>query len=465
MDMTLHRKHGAGGHTSIDIPSPLTDSKFLVKPVGSLQSVFIILDYYLARDERSTVNLEYGTIDNLSNVSIFQVYAKLGPHKATIRPTGPLHVDVFPRRLDWKLLPGRGKVMANVPDVLKQFWEDHTDQYLHDTSARVIIVCGHQARKHYTKFLPKNSIRHEILRITGIQRATTELSAAWVELYDDDSIRRIALGTLAPGGFIRTRARLPISTHEYSAFRKRLIGFATTMLFGAPHLPAFLSSANYYWSLASGLNIPHQVFLDLTEENDTLSAWLHRPTSNFSSMDDMIRRFPALLTKKDLIYRIRKTQNVKPMAAPLFWDTPAMHAEYGPFTQLYRAIAERFSNANQAARDRDRARIAQLPQAKQDSRRVNINALANKRKKRCKAARQRAADEIAVNDGDEQSEEDVEAIMASTAPVHRLKRTARASRIVVESDDEASMASTAPVRRLERTTHAPRDVIVISDDE
>jgi hypothetical protein len=35
-------------------------------------------------------------------------------------------------------------------------------------------------------------------------------------------------------------------------------------------------------------------------------------------MDDMIRRFPALLAKKDLIYRIRKTQNVKPMAAPLF---------------------------------------------------------------------------------------------------------------------------------------------------
>jgi hypothetical protein len=272
--MTLHRKHGAGGHTSIDISSLFTYSIFLVKPVGSLQSVFMILSSYSARDERSTVNLEYGTVDDLSNVSILQLYAKLSLHKATVRPTGPLHVDVFPRRLDRKILPGR------------------------------------------------------------------RLPAAWVELDDDDSIRRIAPGTLALGGLIRTRARHPISSHEHSAFRERLMDFAVKILFGALHLPAFLSSANYYWSLASGLIIPTKVYLDLTKENDTVSAWLHRPASSFSSMDDMICGNPALLAKKDLIYSTRKTQNVKPMAAVLFWDTPAMHTEFGPFTQLYRAMAE-----------------------------------------------------------------------------------------------------------------------------
>jgi hypothetical protein len=425
----------------------------------------MILSSYPTRDERSTVNLEYGTVDDLSNVSIFQLYAKLGLHKATIRPTGPLHVDVFPRRLDRKILPGRSGVMVNIPEVLKDFWAAHADQYLYNTSARVIIVCGHQARKHYTKFLSKNRIRHDILWVTRIHRATTELLAAWVELDDDGSIRRIALGTLAPEGFIRTRVRHPISSHEHAAFRERLMDFAVTILFGAPHLPAFLSFANYYWSLASGLIIPIQVFLDLTEENDTLSPWLHRPTSNFSTMDDMIRGNPALLAKKDLIYRIRKTQNVKPMAAPLFWDSPAMHAEYGPFTQLYRAMVERFSNTNQAAHDRDRARITQLPVAEQESRRVNTNALANKRKKRYKAAEQQAADEIAVNDRDEHSEEDVEAITASTAPMLSVKRTTRAPRAVLESDEEASTVDTAPVHRFKRATHASRVVIVISDDE
>jgi hypothetical protein len=152
-------------------------------------------------------------------------------------------------------------------------------------------------------------------------------------------------------------------------------------------------------------------------------------------------------------------------AAPLFWDSPAMHAEYGPFTQLYRAMAERFSNANQAAHDRDRARITQLPVAEQESRQVNTNALANKRKKRYKAAEQQATDEIAVNDRDEHSEEDVEAITASIAPMRSVKRTARAPRAVLESDEEASTVDTAPVHRFKRATHASRVVIVISDDE
>jgi hypothetical protein len=116
--------------------------------------------------------------------------------------------------------------------------------------------------------------------------------------------------------------------------------------------------------------------------------------------------------------------------------------------------------------------------------------LANKRKKRYNAAKQQAADELAVADGSEESDGGTEA-KAPTRPAKRPARApravlekegaptrpgttaARASRLVVDSDDDVGargrnhpVASPALVRRLKGTTHAaPKDVIVISDDE
>jgi hypothetical protein len=71
----------------------------------------------------------------------------------------------------------------------------------------------------------------------------------------------------------------------------------------------------YFWSLASGLIISVQAFLDVSEQNDTLSMYLNRPTLNTSSMDELVRLNPALAAKKDLIHQIFKTNNIEFTAA------------------------------------------------------------------------------------------------------------------------------------------------------
>jgi hypothetical protein len=49
--------------------------------------------------------------------------------------------------------------------------------------------------------------------------------------------------------------------------------------------------------------IPVQAFLDVSEENDTLSMYLNRQTFNRFAIDGILELRPALLAKKNLIHQ------------------------------------------------------------------------------------------------------------------------------------------------------------------
>ena len=70
--------------------------RLLVKPSGSPDDSLMVLSSYPTADVNSTVHLPYGTIDDMSNPSIWLLYSKMGFHVADIREHSMFHVDVFP---------------------------------------------------------------------------------------------------------------------------------------------------------------------------------------------------------------------------------------------------------------------------------------------------------------------------------------------------------------------------------
>jgi hypothetical protein len=154
------------------------DVKYLVKPAGSLSSTLMVLGSYPTMDPHSTVLLEYSTTDDLSNVSMFMLYAKLGLHKANVQKSGVLHVDLFPRRIDRKQIHGNDCMMSSISKVLRRFWEQQTDRLLAASSSCVLIVCGHLASERYQDYLSQSKMKHEIVWVTGARRHITKIFAA-----------------------------------------------------------------------------------------------------------------------------------------------------------------------------------------------------------------------------------------------------------------------------------------------
>jgi hypothetical protein len=98
------------------LPHGLTmEWQHLVKPIGSLQAPIVVLSSYPTKDPKSTTNVDFSTVDDMSNVCMFGLYANLGYHKATIRQIELLHIDCFPRCLDRKAFLSSPSVMTKIP--------------------------------------------------------------------------------------------------------------------------------------------------------------------------------------------------------------------------------------------------------------------------------------------------------------------------------------------------------------
>jgi hypothetical protein len=150
--------------------------RYLVKPVGSLQAPVAVLCSYPTLDANSAVQLDFATIDDISNQSSFTLYCKLGYNKLNIQATELLHLDVFPRRLNRKQIFGPAtSVLSKVPQALTQYWESHTDMLLKMAAAPVAIVAGHTALQYYEKYLRRNEVRHETIWLTGVKGSDSEI--------------------------------------------------------------------------------------------------------------------------------------------------------------------------------------------------------------------------------------------------------------------------------------------------
>jgi hypothetical protein len=128
----------------LDLPLPswlnMEDSN-LCKYCGSLDDTMLLYSSYATAKKGSSVHLEFGTVDDLSNTSMLAIYAKLGFHVANIRKHGLLHVDMMPRRLNRDIIPSTGREAQNLfrmlPLELLALWQDTANEVISRSSAKV----------------------------------------------------------------------------------------------------------------------------------------------------------------------------------------------------------------------------------------------------------------------------------------------------------------------------------------
>lgn len=135
---------------------------------------------------------------------------------------------------------------------------------------------------------------------------------AWAERELDGSIKRIAIGIFHAEGLLRVRSASPGLLQRHAAFRKRLVDWVTTVLYGSTHLPAFLPTGSYHWTTATGNIIPFGTFDSFTDDNNTLSVYLKQSNLNSAAMNKFIRSHPTLKKKKQPIHDPRDSVNIKP---------------------------------------------------------------------------------------------------------------------------------------------------------
>lgn len=147
--------------------------------------------------------------------------------------------------------------------------------------------------------------------------------------------------------------------------------------------------------------IPLTALLEHTASNDTPSSYFRRPTLNNASLDKFIGFIPVLKAKKDLLYKVRKDNNVKPLDAVAYWGRPDVVAIYGSYAVTYATISGRNVGRKKMYQAQPKRKAAEMDPEKREKQRVKINAQADARKKRYKAER-KAADEAKIAADDTQ---------------------------------------------------------------
>ncbi|CAO2656299.1 Nn.00g051020.m01.CDS01 [Neocucurbitaria sp. VM-36] len=337
---------------------------YLVKPFGSFDDPLLVLSSYPTADPASTVHLDYGIANDLSNSSMSRLYTKLGFHVAGYRTTGMLHVDIFPRRLDRKVILGNDYlVLTRVPKALLRIWEQFTFKCLDRSGARVSIVSGHAAACAYQMYLEERSIPHDLLWLYECQRSRHELPCGCIEWNDDGktTIRRLTLIVYHPESFSRQRGYILTNLHRNIAFRERLFDYVSVLLYGEAHLPTFLSTGNWFYQMSTGILIPLTAFEEYNEgSNDTLSKYLSRPTLDTHAMRNFIRNSPTLSEKGGAILNLRNAIGIKPEDAVAYWSRPAVLAKYGSYSLTYELMTKRYIQAKQGVREKPRKRMGAM---------------------------------------------------------------------------------------------------------
>ncbi|KAJ8112197.1 hypothetical protein OPT61_g5384 [Boeremia exigua] len=117
--------------------------EYLMKPFGGPEDPLLVVFSYPTADPTITVHLNYAVSNDLSNQSMGRLYTKLGFHKADIRTTGMFHVDIFPRRLDWKKINGNdSSVLLKMPKPLCSYWKAFAFKCFNQLAARVANCFG-----------------------------------------------------------------------------------------------------------------------------------------------------------------------------------------------------------------------------------------------------------------------------------------------------------------------------------
>ena len=89
------------------------------------------------------------------------LYSKLGLHLKSLRPTGALHIDVFPRRIDRDHIDGLGNVIDEIRTNLRLFWRCVAQEWLARSHAKVALLVGAAAVTTYVSYLDADQVQHQ----------------------------------------------------------------------------------------------------------------------------------------------------------------------------------------------------------------------------------------------------------------------------------------------------------------
>lgn len=236
----------------------------------------------------TTVQPDYATVNDLSNICMFDLYAKLGLDRPGAKG-GVLHIDTWPQRIDKPVAEKRygSNIFSKVrvPLQLRQIWDEYTFDLLNKSEANFGLVLGCSSLDTLDQYFRTHQIDHELVfetdaynRLYGRSRRKID---AVKELAADGSLRRLWISTYHPEHFMRSRT---FNVTENSLFhrntlRERLIDYSICLAFGfrSPR-PGYLSTMGYFKSRATGTVLSCSALASLsTAEIGTVSKHLARP--------------------------------------------------------------------------------------------------------------------------------------------------------------------------------------------
>jgi len=104
---------------------------------------------------------------DLSNISMLMLYSKLELHLKSFRPTGALHINAFPRRVNRKTVPTGQKVLEKLPAVLRNYWQCVAQEWLARSQAKIALLVGAAAVTTYLSYLDANHVQHQQIWLAG----------------------------------------------------------------------------------------------------------------------------------------------------------------------------------------------------------------------------------------------------------------------------------------------------------
>ncbi|KAI4664851.1 uncharacterized protein J4E79_003149 [Alternaria viburni] len=153
-DMDFAWGQAVEGEHAIELPDTMDNwidmsESNLVKPTGSLRDTLLIVSSYPTARVGSTVHRSYGTTMDMFNVSLFMLYAKLGHNVSSIRHHGALHLNLYPRRINRKLVPTGQGVLEKLPAQLREYWTSFAHELEDKSQSKLALLVSPQALPPY----------------------------------------------------------------------------------------------------------------------------------------------------------------------------------------------------------------------------------------------------------------------------------------------------------------------------
>ena len=351
--------------------------RLLFKSSGSADDSLMVLSSYPTADVNSTVHLAYGTNDDMSSQSMWLLYSKMGFHVADIREHSMFHVDVIPRRLDRKTLPGGDSSLSLLRQLsagLREYWATAAQAFIRMSKSKILLVVGTVAARANMIYIKENDIEHKVLWTFGKKLFEQEIPLVWLQ-FEAGKIRRLAFAIPHPKAFSRNRASVLTDIERKFAFREQIFNYCLVQLFSKVHLPWFLSTAGYDYQLNTGSILEMSAFRNFdAKKNDILSDHFKRPTLDTASSDKTLERTSGIDEKqRKATMKVRAANNVKPSDALTYYKRDDVKRKLAGYIITYMLMTSKALGGKASSISKTREKAKDLPVEEVTRRRLRHN--------------------------------------------------------------------------------------------